>query len=300
MAKNNAQIRVKCFILCRFHLLRSLDILTMFARAPSGDDWQWLRALHGGYRKWAQSSIKQWLNKATKSDDRPPKAKHVRRLIVANLRDASASVTMISRYLIGERPWKNDPRVAAKCLYIILILLQYQENLSVHLDVGHLTDGVGKYYINKNPPEGKLQIYFLVVMRLGAIIHSKILFHSNHRHVHGNFSVSRDGDLKELIVDLRTHLQATLYETKGIEAAVVQSGDFVATVLWQPMVDEVVSAYRLLKSIDKDPESKDLFTDTERLISHLPDFPYIATTVIFPIPGEKITIPRERWPKTVE
>ena len=272
----------------------------MFARAPPGDDWHWLRALQGSYHKWAQSAIKQWMNKATKSDSKPPKAKHVRRLIVANLRDREASASAIATYLITERPWRDDPRVAAKCLYIILVLLQYQNRLSEDAQIGALTDKVVNYLIDRPMADERMKLFSQVAQRIGSIIHSKLQFHQVHGQVHGNFNVPTYMNLSELIPDLRRHLKLVLYETNGIQAAVTQSNDFVATVLWQPMVDETVSAYRLLKSIDKDPEVAELLRETEELIAVLPNFPYIATTVIFPTAGEKITIPRERWPKTVE
>ena len=272
----------------------------MFARAPPGDDWHWLRALQGSYHKWAQAAIKQWMNKATKSDSKPPKAKHVRRLIVANLRDREASASAIATYLITERPWRDDPRVAAKCLYIILVLLQYQNRLSEDAQIGALTDKVVNYLIDRPMADERMKLFSQVAQRIGSIIHSKLQFHQVHGQVHGNFNVPTYMNLSELIPDLRRHLKLVLYETNGIQAAVTQSNDFVATVLWQPMVDETVSAYRLLKSIDKDPEVSELLRETEELIAVLPNFPYIATTVIFPTAGEKITIPRERWPKTVE
>ncbi|OHT08231.1 hypothetical protein TRFO_23307 [Tritrichomonas foetus] len=270
----------------------------MFASTPPGEDWTWLGQLQGSYHKWTSSSLSSWLTKATKAKYDPPKAKHVRRILVASLRDASISPYNVSRYLIEERPWRNDARIAAKCLYIILILLQYQEELSNMMNIAKLTDSVLTYW-TEHIPEEKHQIYSSIASRIGSIIHSKLVFHMNHNGVHGNFAVRKGERLEDLIPDLRRHLISSHYETSGVQAAVTNSEDFTATVLWQPMVDETVSAYRLLKSIDKSQESDAAFRDTEYLITRLPEYPYIATTVIFPMPGEKITIPRERFPRRV-
>lgn len=272
----------------------------MFGTAPAGSEWSWLRSLQGSYHKWSQSSIKTWATKATKGDENPPKAKHVRRIIVSSLRDADVTPRFIAQYLLNERPWANDPRVAAKSLYIILILLQYQNRLTNSTDITKMTNKVVSFYSDHPPTDEKMRLYCEVAQRLGAIIHSKLIFHESHGEVHGNFHVPTHIGLQQLIPDLRKHLTTVLYETNGIQAAVQSSKDFVATVLWQPMVDETVSAYRLLKSIDNDSEMRQLLTDAEKLIHVLPSFPYIATTVIFPTRGEKITIPRERWPKRVE
>lgn len=274
----------------------------MFTQAPPGEEWSWLRLLQGSYHKCTQSYINTWLDKATSDVDKPPKAKHVRRIIVSSLRDPSITPLFITSYLIHERPWRNDCRIAAKSLYIILVILQYQIDLSPFAQISQMTDAVVSYMMN-HTPSGKLQLYADVSSRIGSIIHSKLLFHGAHHSIEGNFSVphaSKD-QLKDptLIDNLRKHLRSTHYEASGVMAAVTASEDFTATVLWQPMVDETVSAYRLLKSIDSSPDSVSLCNDVEAMIKRLPEYPYIATTVIFPTPGEKITIPRERFPRNI-
>lgn len=274
----------------------------MFTQAPPGEEWGWLRLLQSSYHKCTQSYIHTWLDKATSDSEKPPKAKHVRRIIVSSLRDPSITPLYITSYLIHERPWKSDCKIAAKSVYIILVNLQYQIDLSPFSQISNLTDQVVSHMMN-HTPSGKSQLYADVSSRIGSIIHSKLLFHSAHPKIEGNFSMPHASKslLKDstLINNLRKHLIQTHYEASGVMAAVTASEDFTATVLWQPMVDETVSAYRLLKSIDNSPESETIFNDVEKMIQRLPEYPYIATTVIFPTPGEKITIPRERFPRNI-
>jgi hypothetical protein len=101
-----------------------------------------------------------------------------------------------------------------------------------------------------------------------------------------------------IIPELRKHLKGVIYEKNGIQAPVMSRTDFGAAVLWQPMVEETVSSYHLLKSMDKDLESVTIVKDCEQLISVLPTY-LIATTIIFPTDGEVITIRRERYPRVL-
>ena len=270
----------------------------MFAQTPSGGDWSWLHELQRSYHSWSQSSLSTWLGKATKASNQPPKAKHVRRILVASLRDPEVTPFHVARALVSEVKWKSDARIAAKCLYIVLLLLQYQDNIEDVEGIVKFANTIVSYWNDHVPPD-KQQIYCSIATRIGAIIHSKAVFHMNHAGVRGNFAVKKNVNLQELIQDLRQHLVKTHYETSGVQAAVSASDDFTATVLWQPMIEEAVSAYRLLKSIDRSNESDSIFQGMEELIQRLPDFPYIASTVIFPVEGEKVTIPRERFPKKV-
>ena len=257
----------------------------MFVNTPPGEDWVWLRDIHTSYHKWTQQYLATWLEKATKTNSKPPKAKHVRRILVASLRDSTVTPLFVSQYFLDERPWRNDARVAAKCLYMVLILLQYREELASQVEVTRFTDNVVGFWDGKCPDE-KQQFSTAIAQRTGAIIHSKLVFHQAHPEVQGNFAVKDEKrDFNSIIPDLRKHLKAVVYETMGVEASVSENESFLATVLWQPMADETVSAYRLLKSIDSSsPENEIIFSDCEKLIKRLPNYPYIATTVIFPLP----------------
>jgi hypothetical protein len=270
--------------------------MQQFSTAPTSEAWNWLRQLQNSYHRLSQASLTTWFSKATKADDLPPKAKHVRRIIVAFLRDPSVQPRALAQFTADQRPWRDDPRVAAKSLYILLILLQYRTDLRSDVEVPHFTDRIVSYLADHPPAGEKPQLFSQVAQRIGAIVHEKLVFHTVHPEVHGNFHVPPACALPPLVPQLRTHLSRVLYETHGIQAAVTASEDFVATVLWQPMVDETVSAYRLLKVIDKGPEAAAVLQECEELIAGLPKFPYIATTVVFPLPGEEITIPRERYP----
>lgn len=273
----------------------------MFSSNPQGAQWAWLQQLQQSYHKSTQANINTWLTKATLDNENPPKAKHVRRVIVACLRDPAYTPTYIASFLICERPWQVDPRISAKSLFLILIVLQYQVDVASYCSINSMIERVVTYY-STNPPD-KRQLYASVAQRIGAIIRSKLAYHGSNPNVEGNFSIPKVSKQQysspEFIDSLRRHLFSVHYETSGVMAAVTSSEDFAATVLWQPMVDETVSAYRLLKSIDYSQESADLLHQCEELIKRLPQYPYIATTVIFPEPGERVTIPRERFPRQI-
>jgi hypothetical protein len=213
------------------------------------------------------------------------------------LRDSSVTPLLFASFAHDNRLWMEDPRVTAKCLYVLLILLQYRANVSQDMAVSQFTDKMVTFHMNFPPATEKLQLFASVAQRIGAIIHAKIAFHVARPEVHGNFHVPTSAPLGPIIPELRKHLKSVLYETNGIQAAIASSPDFATTVFWQPMVEETVSSYRLLKSIDKDQESDTVLRDCEQLISVLPRYPYVATTIIFPTDGEVVTIPRERCPR---
>jgi hypothetical protein len=270
--------------------------MQQFATAPPSEAWNWLRQLQASYHRLSQASLTTWFAKATQADDLPPKAKHVRRIIVAFLRDASVQPRALAQFAAEQRPWRDDPRVAAKSLYVLLILLQYRTDLRSDVEVPHFTDPIVSFLADHPAAGEKPQLYSQVAQRLGAVVHEKLIFHVAHPDVHGNFHVPAGIALDPIVPQLRTHLARVLYETHAIQAAVTASEDFVATVLWQPMVDETVSAYRLLKVIDKGTEAATVLNECQELITTLPTFPYIASSVVFPLAGEEITIPRERYP----
>jgi hypothetical protein len=63
------------------------------------------------------------------------------------------------------------------------------------------------------------------------------------------------------------------------------------------MVDETVSAYRLLRAIDKGQDAVGfLLKRCEGMFAALSEFSCIASAVVFPLAQEEITIPKERYP----
>jgi hypothetical protein len=270
-----------------------------FATAPPGEEWNWLRQLQFSYHKLSQSYLTTWFSKATDADDLPPKSKHVRRIIVAVLRCPSVQIRTLAQYTFEQRSWRDDSRVAAKCLYVILVLLQYRTDFRCDSDIPHFTDRVVSWLGDHPAGSEKQQLYSNVAQRTGAIIHEKLVFHSAHANVHGNFYVPPTAVLAGIAPALRMHLSRVLYETVGIQTAVAASQDFVATVLWQPMVEESIGAYRLLRVIDKTEESAALIRDCEAMILTMPAFQYITSSVIFPEPGEEAG-PKERYPLIVD
>jgi hypothetical protein len=201
----------------------------------------------------------------------------------------------VASYILTERPWKNDTRVAAKVMYLILVLLQYQTVVSNHADLFAAVETVVSHLVNHPPQDETLKITSDIAQRLGAVIRLKMSFHAKYPCVRGNFSIQPSTVTSSLIPALKTHLTMVYGETAGLKLA-VGSTEFMATVLWQPMVDETVSAYRLFKSIIRRGQASRLIYDVEMLIWGLPEIPYIATTVPFPVAGEAVSIPRERYP----
>lgn len=271
----------------------------MFATPPPGEDWSWLRQLQSQYHKWSSNSLAEWMIKSTVDDNNPPKAKHVRRLIIASLRDVSVTPLTVCTFMMKERPWRNDERISAKCLYVVLVLLQYRENLSSCLSIGQMTNQIVSYYTNKHSIEDKMKLYAEAAQKLGAIIHSKLLLHGKCPEVHGNFAVSQEYKTEELQNELRRHLNCIFYETNSYFQHISRSEVFAFTVLWQPMVEETINTYRLLNSYGRDKGSLSILKEVEFFTKNLQEHPFVTTTVDYPYENETVTAPRIRFPTKV-
>jgi hypothetical protein len=124
----------------------------------------------------------------------------------------------------------------------------------------------------------------------------KLKFHENNSSLRGNFSVSRGTNLPSIVKDLTKYLGIVMVEVTGVLVGVVGSTDLSPVVLWRPIVDEAVNAFRLLKSIIPPHTSQRLIYEAEMLIWKLPDIRFVSCNVPFPRDGERIRIPKERWP----
>jgi hypothetical protein len=159
-----------------------------------------------------------------------------------------------------------------------------------------IVESMISHYADNPPQDENLKLTCELTQRLGAIIRMKLKFHEIHNRVRGNFSLEKGVDLASISKDLSKYLGIVVVETVGVQVGVIGSTEFGSVVLWRPMVDETISAYRLLKSIIPPGTAKRLIYQTELLLWRLPDVPFIAATVAFPTDGEKISVPRERWP----
>jgi hypothetical protein len=251
-----------------------------------------LAVFRADFRKWGETSIHEWITKATSPDLKPPKSKHIRRILIYHARDPSIPITETAKFMITNRPGGEDPRVAAKCLSILLTLLQCQSNPGSELEI---VDCIGRWRLDVTPADPKLHVFARLASACVPLIRHKIAFHRSHGDVRGNFAPVNKGAATSAISDLTRYLTLVLADAELLQSAVLTCDEFAGVVLWQPFAAETVGAYRLLKAFGDNKDTAALLAQAEGFIAKLTGIPYISSSIDLP-KGKQVDAPRELFP----
>ncbi|EAY13854.1 hypothetical protein TVAG_044140 [Trichomonas vaginalis G3] len=246
-------------------------------------------AIIKGYDHLNNSAFVEWVIKACKNDDKPPKSKHVRRIINGMLRDSNVSMQMMVNIIIDDNHWQTNPILGAKLLYVALSVFQMMKKLEAADDALKKIDMLSSYY-EKQRFDEKLTPYWNIALGLASIYHSKVIFHHQNPNVQPNFH-SIDGKFpSEFFEILRGYLTKVIYESNRALANIADN--FPCTVMVQPFIEEAINSYRLLKFVDKDNAAKTTLRDAEALFEKAQSIQFLRSAVIYPPKYNSIPEPR--------
>ncbi|KAH0795448.1 CAMK family protein kinase [Histomonas meleagridis] len=250
-------------------------------------NWSWLNPINyvkEQYRSISSTGIIQWAIKSTFASNDPPETKYVRRVILASIRRTEMSGMALIDFILTQRPWKDDIRIAAKSLYLILLLLQYETSLVSFTPITVSTDKIMAYYSNR--PDVKNKIMIEVVTQLGTILRTKVMLHAAHEELEGNLSHG-DKILSENVEnDLSRYLATINISGAKLIQTIRASNDFCVAVLSQPAIEEVSNAVKLLQCIKRDAGSEKVLENGKKVLNAAKKIPYLQTAVEFPEEGK--------------
>ena len=235
------------------------------------------------YRSLTSSGLEKTIVKATFGNDKPPKTKHVRRIILSSIKDPN-SARLITNFLLSVRPWGNDPRIAAKVLYCILIVSQYQKDLSAFVPITVKTDEIMKRYTNSKLGDS-YRGTLVAISQIGAVIRIKLMFHAAHPEIEGNFATKGRAD-SHLIEDLQRYILSIVQAGSAMLDNLGSMDSFVTEVLAQPVISEAAAVGSLLKTID--PDSTQILT-ARNLIERASRNDYLSSSVTTKIDNPPIS-----------
>ena len=238
-------------------------------------------AILKGYRAASNALFAEWVIKACSADDSPPKAKHVRRIINAIIRDRYVTANSICNIIFDDKQWRKSPFVGSKALYLVLTAIQYVPTLNYTDNLLKKTDNAVAFYqnIKYEQPE---QSYSLVGQVIGSIIHSKLHLHQAFPKLLSNFTFPEKTEVnkKELIEALRGYMTKITYE---INNAIHSSNEiYGCCVLLQPLIEEICNSYQLLKYVDSEGVAQTTIKDAEDIIQKAQTIPFIKSAIIYP------------------
>jgi AP2-associated kinase len=199
------------------------------------------------YRSITTSGIEQVIVKATFGNNKPPKSKHVRNIILSSIKDPSMTRS-ITNYLLSGRPWQSDPRIAAKVLYMVLMIAQYQRDLSAFVPITVKTDNIVNRYSNSKLGES-YRGSLVAIAQLGAVIRVKMMLHAAHPEIEANFAINGSAD-SHLSEDLKRYILSVCQAGSAMLDGMGSIDSFVTEVLMLPVINEIGHVGALLRTID--------------------------------------------------
>ena len=174
--------------------------------------------------------------------------------------------------------WNYDIRLSAKSLYLIMTLLQY-DNSPAASEV-FITKNVMRMrsaYQSNDSPLAKLN------EKLAEAILLKLDLHKTYTRMAGNLSGCTDAD------------PARISEYLSFFTRFTFTDDFLSCVLAAPLVREAISAFRLLKVVDKSQEYDQAARDAMSMFSRAKTLPYLKSALIYPTDGSEVAPPQSMF-----
>lgn len=262
---------------------------------PPGKEWDWTKTFEQSIKKWDQN-IGVWCRKAIAASDDPPKSKHVRRIVLALIRDPIVTLYDIFKELFSGEEWKTDPRISAKAFYVLLVCAQFSENFPKAADI---IQAIKKIIMITSKSQVEFSIYYEIVNILAKVLEAKMAVHYNNTNVSGNLYIS--GQITEpLSLVLFDYAKVITPEFKKIVNIASSSQQFLAITLVQPIADEASFISKALKYYNINPQqSKPLIQDIELSLKQIENMPYLDTAILSPSLDEGTQPNYPRYPSTV-
>lgn len=251
-----------------------------------------MAAVAKGYNQVNTSRFVEFVTKACRNDENPPKSKHVRRVVNGMLRDNHVTLLMLISIIVDDSHWQTNPILGAKILYLALASYQVFRNSNPPDDGLRKADMVVTHYQNQRSVEENYLPYWNVAMALGTVYHSKIVFHRQFQNVQPNFHTTETKFSPEFLETLRGYVTKVIYESNRMLGAAQNC--FPCLVMIQPLIEEAVNSYRLLKFVDTEKACTTTLRDAEMLFDRTQTIPFLKSAIIYP--PKYNAIPEARFP----
>jgi len=244
--------------------------------------WNFIKSIQETYRSITSIGPENWIIKATKGDSSPPAAEFVRRIILATIRRTELDPIGTIDYLMNKRPWQSDVIIAAKSLYLVLLIIQYQVDISPFVSLTVKADQIMAHFSTGAPEEVSHKAY-TVVSQLGVIVRQKLMLHATNKELEGNLALGKKTPGPQLAKDLKHYLKYLVTGAKTIITESKTANDFSAICMCQPAIEEIVNVIRLLQNLEpQEIESLSLFQAARKLLDEAKQIPYLDSSVLYP------------------
>ena len=258
-----------------------------------GIGFGWFSSVKDTVRSLVSTGSDQYAIKATFGDSNPPVSKYVRRLVLGSIRHRDVDISHVIEFLLSQRPWQEDARIAAKSLYVILVMAQYQANLKPLVPVTVKSDQVMAYF-SKGVHDETYKGALAIINGIGSLLRTKLMFHGTHPELEGNLASAPDATSEGLADDSLKYAKNVAEITQKLLTAARQSKDFSAIVMCQPAVDEALSAAKLIKKVAPD-QCSDILTEIGQIFDITKGLPYLCTAVDYPENIQEPGVPMQRF-----
>ena len=227
----------------------------------------------------SSSTVEKWVVKATTATFYPPKEKHVRRVTVALIRNKNLVAKTVI-FMMRDRPWQSDPRVAAKVAYLILQIAQFSVDLSPMVGLVSGVQSMAAESMKIVEGSQQKKNWAQMAALLAGMATSKLNFHRLYPMLEGNLSWSSNDPDPKFASSVLTMIRRTVaLGTKVLEIASL-SGDFGGVVFAQVFVEETINLFNVLRFIK--PECTEELKMCTTFMEKAKKLPYLESCVEYP------------------
>jgi hypothetical protein len=211
-------------------------------------------------------------------------------VILASIRRTELSPITITEFLLNERPWQTDPNVAAKCLYLILLVIQYENALDEFIPITVKIDQMIAVFADNQDPSSRFVV--AAINALANIVRGKVMLHATHKELTGNLALGNKAPGDGLGGDLARYLASITRPAQAILKAAAQSKKFTLFVLAHPAIDELASAVKLAAFLNAGDVTASAIAAAEKVLDPAKKMPYLQSVVAFPDGSGQPPFPR--------
>ena len=245
------------------------------------NSWNWLKSVQETYRSITSSGAQSWAINATYADNLPPSSSYVRKIIVAAIRHTEVEPLSLIDYLLSQRPWQSDVRIATKTLYLILLLLQYQIDLTPFLPISVKIDQIMAFFVkNKNTdPTNK---FYSLINYIGSILRTKLMLHAAHKELEGNFAFSINDLSDHLLTDSIKYLKTIYGYGKNLFDESFSTDDYTSLIMCQPIIEEISNISKIIFYLNQDNNLNEILLNVQNLFNNVKKVSFLNTSIDFP------------------
>jgi len=250
-------------------------------------EWGWISSMKESYRYWKSSGVEKLIVKATYASDQPPKTKHIRKILISALYNQETNPMNVITQLLDQRPWNKDSRVAAKSLYLILLITQYQTNLSDFVPITVRSDAVLSHYAKAKVSEGYRGSH-TSIKNIGLTIRIKLMLHAAHPDLEGNLYSSQQTN-PHLSNDLIGYIKSLTQAASEMITEFTKHDSFSVLVMSRPIIQELSNSVALIVALNPEQD----VSESQNVLERAKGLPYLQSSVKFYSRG---VAPKKRIP----